>query len=102
MPETHDCEFFAQDASYMGYLPGGEIMLVYFLSLHICKNYHINAKYMINDINYIDNILILFKGCRSHDRMIVGLKLPMQSVPITTKVVSLNLANARCTQYNIM
>jgi hypothetical protein len=28
--------------------------------------------------------------------------LPMQSVPITTKVVSSNPAQARCTQYNIM
>ena len=28
-------------------------------------------------------------GCRGHDRMIVG-QLPMQSVPITTIIVSLN------------
>ena len=31
-----------------------------------------------------------------------NLQLPVQSVPITTNVVSLNLAQARCTQYNIM
>ena len=28
--------------------------------------------------------------CRGHYRMIVGLQIPMQSVPITTKVVSSN------------
>ena len=27
---------------------GVKLWLVYFRSLHICKNYHINAKYMIN------------------------------------------------------
>jgi len=32
----------------------------------------------------------------------LDLQLPMQSVPITTKVVSSNLAKARCTQYTIM
>ena len=31
-----------------------------------------------------------------------SIQLPMQSVPITTNVVSLNLSRARCTQYNIM
>ena len=37
--------------------------------------------------------------------VIVGqldLKLPMQSVTITTKVVSSNPAQARCTRYNII
>ena len=33
---------------------------------------------------------------------IVVLQLPMQSVPITTKVVSWNTAQARCTRFNIM
>jgi hypothetical protein len=28
--------------------------------------------------------------CRGNDRMIVGLQIPVQSVPITTKVVSSN------------
>ena len=32
----------------------------------------------------------------------LDLQLPMQSVPITTNIVSLNSAQARCTQYNIM
>jgi hypothetical protein len=37
---------------------GGEIMASlyiyhYFRSLHICKNYHINAKYMINSVNTV-------------------------------------------------
>ena len=31
--------------------PGGLLWLVYFRSLHICKSYHINAKYMINKYN---------------------------------------------------
>jgi hypothetical protein len=30
------------------------------------------------------------------------LQLPVQSVPITTNVVSLNPAHARCIRYNIM
>ena len=32
----------------------------------------------------------------------LDLQLTMQSVPITTKVVSLNPAQTRCTRYNIM
>jgi len=32
----------------------------------------------------------------------LDLQLPMQSVPITTKVVSSNPAQARCTHYIIM
>jgi hypothetical protein len=43
---------------------------------------------------------ILQWGC--HDCMVVVLQLPMQSVPITTEVVSLNPAQAICTQYNII
>jgi hypothetical protein len=33
---------------------------------------------------------------------ILDLQLPMQSVPITTNVASLNPVQARCTRYNIM
>ena len=33
---------------------------------------------------------------------LLDLQLPMQSVPITTNVVSLHPAQARCTRYNIM
>ena len=43
---------------------------------------------------------IIFGGCHDHDRMVVGFTT-VQSVPITTKVVSLNPAQAKCTQYNI-
>jgi hypothetical protein len=32
----------------------------------------------------------------------LDLQLPMQSVPITTEVVSSNPTQMRCTQYNIM
>ena len=39
-------------------------------------------------------------GCGGRDRMVVGLKLPMQSVPITTNVVSSNLDQGEV--YNIM
>jgi hypothetical protein len=41
----------------------------------------------------------LCEGRRGHDRMVVGF---MQSMSITTNVVSLNPAQARCTRYNIM
>ena len=42
------------------------------------------------------------RGHCGRDRMVVGFKQPMQSVPITTNIVSWNPAQARCTQYNIM
>ena len=49
-----------------------------------------------------NHILFTFlRGCRGRDRMVV-LQLPMQSVPITTNVVSLNPTRAGCTRYNIM
>jgi hypothetical protein len=38
-------------------------------------------------------------GHRGCDRKV---QLPVQSVPITTNVVSSNPAKARCTRYNIM
>jgi hypothetical protein len=38
-------------------------------------------------------------GCHGRD---LHLHLPMQSVPITTKVVSSNPTRARCTLSNIM
>ena len=42
------------------------------------------------------------RGSRDHDRMVVGfMELPMQSVPVTTNVVSSNPAQAMCTRYNI-
>jgi hypothetical protein len=42
------------------------------------------------------------KGHRGRDCMLVDLQLPVQSVPITTKVVSSNLFMARSTQYSFM
>jgi hypothetical protein len=48
------------------------------------------------------NITVLYYvgGRLGHDRMVVGLLLPMQSVPITTDVVSSNLDQGEV--YNIM
>jgi hypothetical protein len=51
-------------------------------------------------------IIILFtflRGCRGRDRMVV-LQLPMQSVPITTNVVSLNPTRGRMysIQHNVI
>jgi hypothetical protein len=37
-------------------------------------------------------VFIVSRGCRGGDGMVVGFT-PMQSVPINTKVVSLNLAH---------
>ena len=54
-----------------------------------------------NDYHVI-SISLLVGGRRGRDRMLVEFKLPMQSVPITTDVVSSNRAQAMCTQYNIM
>ena len=48
-------------------------------------------------------ISIQIKGShQGHDRMVVGLKLPLQSMPITNEVVSLNPPKARCTRNNTM
>jgi hypothetical protein len=47
--ETHYYGLFARDVSDMGYQPGVKLWLVYFRSLQICKNYHINAKYIMDD-----------------------------------------------------
>ena len=42
-------------------------------------------------------------GRRGRDRMVVGFTTTyMQPVPITTNIVSSNLVQARCAQYNIM
>ena len=57
---------------------------------------------------FIFVMLIFVIWCRrGHDRMVVVimvvvLQLPTQLVPITTHVVSLNLAQARCTRYFIV
>jgi hypothetical protein len=45
---------------------------------------------------------IVFQLGRDRDRIVVDLQLLVQSVPITTKVVSSNPAQSRCTRYNIM
>jgi len=45
------------------------------------------------------NVQIITGDRRGHDRM-MDLQLPMQSVPITTDVVSLNLDHGKV--YNIM
>ena len=42
-------------------------------------------------------IHFLQRGRRGRDRMVVDLQLPVQSVPITTEIVSSNPAQARCT-----
>jgi hypothetical protein len=64
-----------------------------------------NSKYMcIKTVSSIASLstryinYIRYWGCRGHDCMVVGFTTPMQSVPITTKVVSSNPVRARCTQ----
>ena len=44
----------------------------------------------------------MYSETRSRHGRVRMVKLHMQSVPITTNVVSSNPAQARCTQYNIM
>ena len=54
-------------------------------------------------IKECENFQIIPRGRRDRDRMAVGfIKPPMQSMPITTKVVSSNPSQARCARYNIM
>jgi len=52
----------------------------------------------------IDNIFIIFNDM--HFVIVIawllGLQLPMPTLPITTEVVSSNPAQARCTRYNII
>ena len=47
-------------------------------------------------------LLNVSSGRCGHDRWLLDLQLPMQSVSITTNVVSLNPAQARFTRYNII
>jgi hypothetical protein len=48
----------------------------------------------------VDHHCLNFWGCRGHDRMVVGFTTTMQSVPIITDAVSLNLNQGEV--YNIM
>jgi hypothetical protein len=59
-----------------------------------------HSLFFINFIMYVYCIKPV--GSVGHDRMLVGFTLHVQSVPITTKVVSSNPIQARCTRYNIM
>ena len=45
--------------------------------------------------------MFLFRGLSGRDRIVVGF-ITIYAMSITTKVVSSNPAQARCTQYNIM
>jgi len=51
---------------------------------------------MCKGIVYVSNIIshsictVTFRGCRGRDRVVVGFRLPVQSVPITTNVVRSN------------
>jgi hypothetical protein len=68
----------------------------------LIKDYIVNVSYEIGSILsqpgltigtqsvIMRTIRIRRRGRRGHDRMVVGLLLPMKSVPITTNVVSSN------------
>ena len=45
---------------------------------------------------------LFIRGRCGHCRMVVGFKLPLKPVLITSNVVRLNTTQARCTRYNIM
>ena len=47
-------------------------------------------------------VITLGRGCRGRDRMVVGFRTTYAISAITSKVVSLNPAQARFIQYNIM
>ena len=59
--------------------------------------HHWNYDHIWDKQNKVENT---FSGRRGHDHMVVDLQLPMQSVPITTDVVSSNLDQGEV--YNIM
>jgi hypothetical protein len=83
-------------------------MLTY-VTLEIPSPY-INVKHLTNfDGNFIKisaQELLLLRYYRDGGGVVIvwylGLQLPVQSVPITTKVVSSNPDRTRCTRYNIM
>jgi len=51
----------------------------------------------------LKDIFFVKKYLTTNDRMVVGfITTYMQSVPITTNVVSSNPTQAKCTRYNIM
>ena len=100
-----------------------KIMSIKFICITCMSHFkwHVNKKYKNHCIHKIDiycnskvstpiyMILVSFKWSRKNTRTIVGviiwlldLQLPMQSVPITTNIVSSNPAQTRCTRYNIM
>ena len=66
-------------------------------SMLIMQIGHILIKYQIEILSIF---LWKHRGRHGCDRMVVDLQLPMQSVPITTDVVSLNLDQGEV--YNIM
>jgi hypothetical protein len=71
-------------------IPGFSYAIVKKLILLNCKGMTLTC---------IDSVMtLMLQGCRGRDCMVVG---SMQSVPITTNVVSLNTAQARCTRYTI-
>ena len=45
---------------------------------------------------------MLYRGHRGCDRMVVGFKLPMQSVPITTDVMSSNLDQSKVYEHYVI
>jgi hypothetical protein len=48
------------------------------------------------------SLYVMKGGCHGRDRLVVGFTTTYASVSITTKVMSLNPAQAMCTRYNIM
>ena len=47
------------------------------------------------------SVSVFMRRRRGRDRMVVGFKLPVQSVPVTTNVVRSNPTQASCTRYNM-
>jgi hypothetical protein len=69
------------------------------MTVHFSNSFHLKCDY------HLVQLTNLLRGHGDRDRMVVGFiatNVPMQSVPITTNVASLNLAQASCTRYNIM
>ena len=63
---------------------------IYKLEAHLCL-------YSSHSYKLSPHYSMIIRGCPGRDHMVVGCILPTQSVSITTSVVSLNPAHARCT-----
>jgi hypothetical protein len=93
--EFKSLQFHCKD-SYQGPLGTSKYCLIWLMLNNHVLYIFLLCKIMMVGLWCLDKFQLKVK------EHILDLQLPMQSVPITTNVVSLNPVQARCTRYNIM